>query len=159
MLEVVHQADGREHERIACKVSYVGMTLETRDDGFALGGSFSPGFGIRLVAREADRRAPMVRVFPHLWLVKIEQIGFHELAQHPGRVADRARRYQVATLRKLATQRREPRKDELVPQLWFRLVQSVYDQKHTPFRHLAVDPGPRHQVRQFLPGRGFLDQR
>lgn len=71
-LEIIHQADGREHQWIAGQVVDVGIALEAIADLSAVLRTRGPRLLLRLVTRETDRGTPMAGVFRNLGLPEVE---------------------------------------------------------------------------------------
>ena len=100
-LEVVHQADRREHQGVAGEVVDVGLVLEALDDPVAIGRAFPARLLCRLVLRQAHRGAPVTRVVSYLGRFEIEQVALIELQrpQAPRQVCGGPRGNQVVAPR------------------------------------------------------------
>jgi hypothetical protein len=100
-LEVVDQADRREHQRVVGQVPNIRVDLDAFHDAGALGRPFPAGLLGPLILRQADRRAPVTRVLGDLSVLELLEVALREV-QGPecsGRVSDRARREKVTAAR------------------------------------------------------------
>jgi len=118
-LKIIHQTDGRKHQRIAGEMTDVRMVHEAGDDPRAVRLPFTPRFRLGLVAGQSHSRTPVTRVLPDLGLAEVKHVAFNESerAESPGRVADGAGRNEIAAIRIVSAEFGQPGDDATIAQV------------------------------------------